>query len=328
MILKARAAKGCVIFGRAALQVPGLGVLPHNRRHLGGIGQEILDAIQQRLDALVAQGGAAVGGHPFQGQGGPLDAGLEGLHRQGLLRQVDLHHLVVHFRHGLHQGLPGRGGLVLIVGGDLEFLKIHAQGFFPPLDGPKAQKVDDALEAVFFAPGDGEDQGMSPQLLPHGLQRRPKIRPHAVHLVDEGQLGHPVLVRLMPDGFGLGLDPAHRVEDPDGPVQHPQGPFHLDGEIHVARGVDDVDDAALPLAGGDRRGDGDAPFLLLGHPVHDRGAVVDFAHLVGAAGVIEDALREGGLPRVDVGNDAEVANGLEPGGGHGVHSGINNLVCK
>ena len=59
-----------------------------------------------------------------------------------------------------------------------------------------------------------------------------------------------------------------------------------------------------------------------------RGAVVDFAHLVGATGIIENALREGSLPRVDVGNDAEVANGLEPGGGHGVHSEINNLVCK
>ena len=323
--LEGQGGQRLVIFGRAALRLPGLGVLAHNRRHLGGIGQEILDAVQQRLDALVAQGGAAVGGHPFQRQGGPLDAGLEGLHRQGLLRQVDLHHLVIHFRHGLHQGLPGRGGLVLIVGGDLEFLKSNAQGFFPPPDGPQAQKVDDALEVLFFAPGDGEDQGMGSQLLPQGLQRRRKICPHAVHFVNESQLGDPVLVRLVPDGFGLGLHPAHRVEDPDGPVQHPQGPFHLDGEIHVARGVDDVDDAALPLAGSDRRGDGDAPFLLLGHPVHDRGAVVDLAHLVGAAGVIEDALREGGLPRVDVGNDAEVANGLESGGGHGVHSEIDNL---
>ena len=169
---------------------------------------------------------------------------------------------------------------------------------------------------------------MGPQPLPQGRQGRLKIRPHAVHLVDEGQLGHPVLVGLVPYGFGLGLDPAHRVEDPDGPVQHPQGPLHLDGEIHVARGIDDIDDAALPLAGSHRRGNGDAPFLLFGHPVHDRGAVVDFAHLVGAAGIIEDALRQGGLAGVDVGNDAEIANGLEPGGGHGVHSRINNLVCK
>jgi hypothetical protein len=29
-----------------------------------------------------------------------------------------------------------------------------------------------------------------------------------------------------------------------------------------------------------------------------------------------------------VGNDAEIANGLESGGGHGVHSERDNLVCK
>ena len=92
-----------------------------------------------------------------------------------------------------------------------------------------------------------------------------------------------------------------------------------------------IDDAALPLAGGHRRGDGDAPFLLLGHPVHDRGAVVDFAHLVGAAGVIEDALREGGLPRVDVGNDADIADLLEPDSrGHAVppEKQRNLAFCK
>ncbi len=134
--LEGQGGQRLVIFGRAALRLPGLGVLAHNRRHLGGIGQKILDALQQRLDALVAQGGAAVGGHPFESQGGPLDAGLEGLHRQGLLRQVDLHHLVVHFRHGLHQGLPGRGGLVLIVGGDLQFLKSPRPGFLPATGWP------------------------------------------------------------------------------------------------------------------------------------------------------------------------------------------------
>ena len=75
-------------------------------------------------------------GTPFQGQGGPVDAGLEGLQRQGLLGQVDLHHFVVHFGQGLHQGLPGRCcGLLLVVGGDLQFVKVHAQGFFPPPDG-------------------------------------------------------------------------------------------------------------------------------------------------------------------------------------------------
>ena len=161
---------------------------------------------------------------------------------------------------------------------------------------------------------------MGAQFFLHGVHGGPEIGPHAVHLVDEGQLGHAVFVRLMPDGLGLGLHAAHRVKDADGAVQHPKRAFHLDGEVHVARGVDDIDDATLPLAGGHRRSDGDAALLLLGHPVHDRGAVVHLAHLVGAAGVIEDALRQGGLPGVDVGNDADIADGCEPGGGQEVVS--------
>ena len=57
-----------------------------------------------------------------------------------------------------------------------------------------------------------------------------------------------------------------------------------------------------------RRGgrDRDAALLLLLHPVHRRGAVVDFADLVGLAGIIEDALGGRRLAGIDVGHDAEI----------------------
>jgi hypothetical protein len=57
--------------------------------------------------------------------------------------------------------------------------------------------------------------------------------------------------------------------------------------------------------------------LLLLHPVHDGGALMDLADLVGDAGVEEDALGRGRLAGIDVGHDAEVAIALEWGGaGH------------
>ena len=59
------------------------------------------------------------------------------------------------------------------------------------------------------------------------------------------------------------------------------------------------------------RRDGDAALLLLDHPVHDRGALVDLADLVGAAGVVEDPLGRGGLARVDVGHDPDVPHPRE-----------------
>ena len=93
--------------------------------------------------------------------------------------------------------------------------------------------------------------------------------------------------------------------------------LHFDGEVHVARGIDDVDavlDAVPePEAGGGGGRDGDAPLLLLLHPVHRGRALVHFTDLVVLAGVVEDALGGGRLPGIDVGHDADVAIPVERG---------------
>ena len=62
----------------------------------------------------------------------------------------------------------------------------------------------------------------------------------------------------------------------------------------------------MPDAGGGGGGDGDAPLLLLLHPVHGGGALMDLTDLVVTAGVVEDALGERGLARVDVSHDPDV----------------------
>ena len=78
-------------------------------------------------------------------------------------------------------------------------------------------------------------------------------------------------------------------------------------------GVDDVDAVlvelsihALPEARGRRRRDGDATFLLLFHPVHHGRAVVHLADLVRQSGVEQHTFGRRRLPRVDVGDDADV----------------------
>src|SRR5690606_37902605 len=54
--------------------------------------------------------------------------------------------------------------------------------------------------------------------------------------------------------------------------------------------------------------------LLLFHPVHGGGAVMDFADLVADTRVEQDALGRGGLAGIDVGHDAEVAVTLDGSG--------------
>jgi hypothetical protein len=107
-----------------------------------------------------------------------------------------------------------------------------------------------------------------------------------------------------------GSTPA-RVEHGDRAVEHAQRALDLDGEVDVARRVDDVDAMAVPLAGGRGGRDRDAALLLLLHPVHRRGALVDLAELVGAPRVEQDALGRGRLAGIDVRHDPDVAGLLE-----------------
>ena len=145
----------------------------------------------------------------------------------------------------------------------------------------------------------------------HRLHALVEVRADAVHLVDVGDARDVVLVGLAPDGLGLRLDAGDRVEQRDRAVEHAQRALDLDGEVDVAGRVDDVDAVVVPLAGGRGRGDRDAALLLLLHPVHRRGALVDLADLVGAAGVVEDALGRRRLAGVDVRHDPDVAGLFE-----------------
>jgi len=94
-------------------------------------------------------------------------------------------------------------------------------------------------------------------------------------------------------------------------VEHAQAPLDLHGKVHVPGRIDNVDPVVAPLSGRRSRRDRDAALLLLRHPVHRRGALVDLAHLVGAAGVVEDPLRRRRLAGVDVRHDPDVADAVQ-----------------
>ena len=223
-----------------------------------------------------------------------------------LVAQVLLHDGVVVVGDHVDELVVGLLGGVLQVGGDLLLGPLLAHAVVPD-QGPHVDQVDHAPEAALGPDGQlDHGHGGVEAVLDH-VHALVEVGPGAVHLVDEADPGDGVLVGLAPHRLGLGLDAGHRVEDGHGAVEHPQGALHLDGEVHVARGVDDVDHRVPPHAGGGGRGDGDAPLLLLGHPVHGGGALVDLTDLVVLAGVVEDPLGGGGLARVDVGHDPDVA---------------------
>jgi hypothetical protein len=123
---------------------------------------------------------------------------------------------------------------------------------------------------------------------------------------DDGQVGLDGQVEV---GQGLGLDPLGGVDQQHRPLAGGQGPRHLVGEVDVAGGVDQVEDVLAAVGGGvgqpDGLGlDGDAALALQVHLVEVLGAHVPLAHRMGE---VEQPVGQGGLPVVDVGDDAEVA---------------------
>jgi hypothetical protein len=97
----------------------------------------------------------------------------------------------------------------------------------------------------------------------------------------------------------------------------------LTGEVDVPWRVDQVEPAAVPVAAHCRGEDGDPALALLGVEVGDGRAVVDLAALVGGSGDIQDPLGDGGLARVDMGEDGQVANAAQGAGGKAVLVGTH-----
>ena len=178
-------------------------------------------------------------------------------------------------------------------------------------DGLALDEVDDAEEAVLLADGDLHGHGVGAEALPDGGHPPPEVGTGAVELVDEAEARHAIAVSLAPNGLRLGLHPSHAIEDDDRAVQHTEAALDFHGEVHVPGRIDDVEAMIVPEARRGRGRDGDAPLLLLGHPVHRGRALVDLTDLVDLVRVEQDPLGDGGLAGVDMRDDADVPRSCE-----------------
>ena len=310
--LEAQGGEGSVVVGGAlGLGRPAVLALlgrlePLHGGHLERRGEQLDDRVEQRLDALVLEGGTAENRSDLDVEGGAVQGLDDPLVRDLLVVQVGLEELVVVVGAGLDQvGAVLVGGVHEVLG-DLGVLELGAELVLPD-EGLVLDQVDDADELGLLADRDLDRERVGAEAVPHRLDRLEEVGSGAVHLVDVGDPRNVVLVGLAPDGLGLRLDAGHGVEQRDRAVQDAEAALDLDGEVDVARRVEDVDPVAVPLAGSGGGGDRDAALLLLLHPVHDGSALVDLAHLVGAARVVEDSLCGRRLTGIDVGHDADVA---------------------
>ena len=295
---------------------------PHVGRNVERSRQVIDDGIQHRLNALVLEGGSRKHGNEGHAQRPGPDQPAERVRVRLIALKVALHDLVIQFNRGLDHAGPHLLRLVLQFGAH----RLAGPGCpeIVALPGPflHLDEIDNSLETVLGADGylDGERHGTCP--VPDLPEAGMEIGTDLVHLVDQDNARNPIAVGLAPDRLGLRLHPRICIEHADRPVEDGEGTLNLDREVHMPRCVDDVEavpvglrgravDGPFPEGGGCSGGDRDSAFLLLLHPVHGGGAVMDLAHLVGLSGVVEDPLGRGGFPGVDVRHDSEVAVSLQ-----------------
>jgi hypothetical protein len=158
------------------------------------------------------------------------------------------------------------------------------------------------------------------QLLVRGIQRNEKledlvqdffrIRILTVNFVDDNNRLGARFQRFTQDEPGLRLRTFGGIHDQQHAVNHVHDAFDFAAKIRVAGGVHDINVVVLVFEGGVLGANGDAFFTLQIHGIHEAfGRRLD---LVGAegAGLLEEAIHEGGLAVVNVRDDGDITNML------------------
>ena len=282
------------------------------RDHDGAVqraGQVVPDRIEQFLHAFVAIRRTHHHWRDLLRERRFADQRANFLDGDFALFEQRFHQFVIEQGQRFEHFLPRGRGLLDIAFGDR-----FAAGGFPifaiKVDRLHRDEVDDTREIRLGTHRKLDGHRRDMQLFLDLLSDFERVGSDAVHLVDERDARDAIPLHLAIDGQRLALHAADGAQHQHGSVEHAQRAFDFDGEVHVARRVDQVDGVVTPLHLRRGGGDGDALLAFQFHVVH-RGSTVaafDLVHHVNAAGVKQDPLRERRLAGVDVGRDTNVSD--------------------
>jgi hypothetical protein len=187
-----------------------------DRGHVERGRQVVQDGVEHGLDALVLERRAAQHRVDLAGDDHLADGALDLLGRELLGTTEELlEQRLVGLGDRLEQLLAvlldlldhvGRHGLDRVV---LAQLRVATPG-----QGPSSDQVDDAGEVALGAPRQLDDQRTAFRRLTIMSTGAVEVRAGAVHLVDEADARHGVLVGLAPHRLGLRLDAGDRSRRP------------------------------------------------------------------------------------------------------------------
>ena len=170
------------------------------------------------------------------------------------------------------------------------------------------QQVDDAGQFVLGADRQLDRDAAVGELLLHRGQHPEEVGALAVEHVDVDDPGELELLRPVPHARRVHLDSHHTGDDDQRALDHAQGGNRVGLETGVARRVDQIELAALPLTRAERRGQRHLAPLLVLVPVRDGRPRLDRAEPVRLARLEEQSLDERGLARSAVSDDGNVAD--------------------
>ena len=154
------------------------------------------------------------------------------------------------------------------------------------------KKVDDSLELVLAADRNVHGDALFGELGAKCLEHAIEVRALAIEHVHDDHPREPSLVGALPVPRGLNLDAHHRTHGEERTLDDTQRSDGVALKAGVARRVDQVDLAALPLHVADRRGERHLAPLLVVVPIADRRAPFDGAESIRGTGLEEQRLDE------------------------------------
>ncbi len=173
--------------------------------------------------------------------------------------------------------------------------------------GLLGQQIDDTNEVLFDTDRQHHHQRVSCQYFIDLIDHTVEVSAHTIHFVDEDDTGDLGFIGVAPVGLGLRFNTTGSTENTDTTVEHLQGAVHLDGEIHMSRGINDVHAVAFPLTGGGSGLNSNSPLGFLLHEVGGRLTIMHLTGLVDLTCQLQDALGGGRFTSIHVSEDTDVA---------------------
>ena len=272
-------------------------------RQFGSGWQQRDDGVEQPIDPPVPQRRAGQNRYQCSAQHRPLQSRAEQPGRQLSTRHHNLENGILLVRHGLDETIVCAPQLAL------QFPRVlgRRRPVQKPLHGTR-NGIPKPRERPFCV---GERHHERDR---HAIEDLGELRDHVVEvgarpveLVHKDEPWQAARRRLLPDDLGLRLNTAHAVDDDHHPIEHMQAALNLGDEVDVSRRIDDLQDMLPPGHPGGGGHDGDAATAFLRQPIRGCRALIDAADPPLRARIVQDALGQRRLARIDVGHDAKCA---------------------